>query len=115
MQLAGKAAETLAVPPKPWKPGEPAPAELAGALGSWWFEDTEFLLRYLGGKLRVSFPALPDVPPGVFEREGEDVYRSISGYERGELLRIVRDECGEPVKLYLATYPVTRHPQVFGI
>jgi hypothetical protein len=50
----------------------------------------------------------------VYEREGEDVYRIARGYERGELLRIVRDESGVPVKLYMATYPVTRGPQTFG-
>jgi CubicO group peptidase (beta-lactamase class C family) len=115
LQMAGRAADALAVSPEPWRPAEPAPDELTSVLGSWWFEDTEFLLRYVGGKLQVSFPAIPQVAPGVFERESEDVYRSVSGYERGELLRIVRDDSGQPVKLYLATYPVTRHPQVFGV
>jgi hypothetical protein len=36
------------------------------------------------------------------------------GRERGELLRVIRDEAGVPVKLYWATYPFTRTPQVFG-
>jgi hypothetical protein len=55
-----------------------------------------------------------DLGRSVYELEGENLYRVGRGYERGELLRIVRDENGVPVKLYLATYPVTREPQTFG-
>ena len=54
------------------------------------------------------------LPPGVFERVGADLYRTVSGRERGELLRLVRDESGAVVKLYWATYPFTRQPQTFG-
>jgi hypothetical protein len=50
----------------------------------------------------------------VYEQEGEDLYRVARGYERGELLRITRDEHGVPVKLYFATYPVTREPSTFA-
>ncbi len=38
----------------------------------------------------------------------------VEGRERGELLRIVRDADGVPVRLYLATYPLTRAPATFG-
>ena len=50
----------------------------------------------------------------MFERDGEDRFRTISGDERGELLRVVRGEDGEVVKLYWATYPFTRAPEIFG-
>jgi hypothetical protein len=30
------------------------------------------------------------------------------------VLRVVRDERGEVVKLYWATYPFTRAPEIFG-
>jgi hypothetical protein len=49
----------------------------------------------------------------VFEPEGEDRYRTVSGRERGEVLRVVRDEAGAVVKLYWATYPFTREPEIF--
>jgi hypothetical protein len=50
----------------------------------------------------------------VFEREGEDAWRAVSGRERGERLRVVRDEDGAVRKLYWATYPFTRDAQSFG-
>ena len=34
--------------------------------------------------------------------------------ELGELLRVVRDGAGAVVKLYVATYPLTRAPATFG-
>ena len=40
---------------------------------------------------------------------------TLQGRERGELLRVVRDADGTPVRLYWATYPFTRRPQVFGL
>ena len=49
-----------------------------------------------------------------FEPEGEDRFRTVSGRERGEVLRVVRDESGAVVKLYWATYPFTRSPEIFG-
>jgi CubicO group peptidase (beta-lactamase class C family) len=42
--------------------------------------------------------------------EADDRWRVAEGCELGELLRVVRDADGRPVKLYLATYPVTRAP-----
>ena len=46
--------------------------------------------------------------------EAEDRWRVVEGRELGELLRVVRDEAGEPVRLYLATYPLTRSPAAFA-
>ena len=50
----------------------------------------------------------------MFEPEGEDRFRTVSGRERGEVLRVVRDDAGEVVRLYWATYPFTRAPEIFG-
>jgi hypothetical protein len=50
----------------------------------------------------------------VFEPEGDDVFRTISGREQGEVLRLVRDEDGTVTRLYWATYPFTRQQEVFG-
>ena len=50
----------------------------------------------------------------VFEPEAPDRFRVAEGRERGELLRVVRDDAGLVVKLYWATYPVTRDPQSFA-
>ena len=51
---------------------------------------------------------------GRMEPDGEDRFRTVSGDERGELLRALRGEDGEVEKLYWATYPFTRTPQTFG-
>jgi len=43
-------------------------------------------------------------------REAADLFRVADGRERGEQLRVVRDDGGAVVKLHFATYPVTRTP-----
>jgi CubicO group peptidase (beta-lactamase class C family) len=106
-----------AYPPVPeeWRPGEAAPDELAGVLGRWWTEGHEVVFSYRNGRLEsLVVDARLDLGRSVYEREGPDLYRIVRGYERGELLRIVRDDAGEPVKLYFATYPVTRTFETFG-
>ena len=45
---------------------------------------------------------------------GDDRFRTASGREQGELLRLVRDEGGTVVRMYWATYPLTRAPELFG-
>ena len=103
-----------AVPPE-WKPGEEPPEELRGVLGAWWTEGHQLVFSFRNGKLESVFPeARLDLGRSVYEREAEDVYRVASGYERGELLRILRDGDGTPTKMYFATYPVTRSPETFG-
>jgi CubicO group peptidase (beta-lactamase class C family) len=114
-ELAEAAIEALPAEPDPWQPGEPAPPEFASALGRWWSEGSELVFVWREGKLqaRESTPAR-EWPPAVFEPEGEDVFRTVSGRERGELLRLVRDEHGTVIRMYWATYPLTRTPEVFG-
>ena len=52
--------------------------------------------------------------PAVFTRISEDVYRTVSGRETGELLRITRTPDGTPEKLHWATYLCTRQPLAFA-
>jgi CubicO group peptidase (beta-lactamase class C family) len=104
-------------PPEPalWKPQGEAPEALRPLLGRWWSEGTEFVFFCREGKL---YARLDQSPPGkepaVFEPAGEDRFRTISGRENGEWLRVVRDVDGAVTKLYWATYAFTRDPQVFG-
>jgi hypothetical protein len=115
LELSRAVAEAFPPVPDEWRPGEGAPSELEGVLGRWWSEGHEVVFSFRNGKLESLFvDARLDLGRSVYEREREDVYRVARGYERGELLRIVRDEDGEPVKLYFATYPVTRTPETFG-
>ena len=106
--LTEKAVDGLGADEEPWKPGEPLPQELEGVLGIWWGEGVDWWFEWRDGSLEARRPGRKVATRTLFEREDEDVYRTVSGRERGELLRIVRDESGEPVKLYWATYPFTR-------
>ncbi len=103
------------VPPQPWRPGQGAPSELVGVPGRWWSEGSLFLFRFTDGKLQARpDPDRPGSAPAVFVRIEDDLYRTESGREEGELLRLVRDGTGAVVKMYWATYPFTRAPETFG-
>jgi CubicO group peptidase (beta-lactamase class C family) len=113
--LAETAAEELAPEPQPWTPEQPPPREIEPVLGRWWSEGEEYVFSWRGGRLEaVVASAPPEREPSVFEPEGEDRFRTVSGRERGERLRVVRDGDGAVAKLYWATYPFTRTPTVFG-
>ena len=115
VKLSRAVAEAYPPALEEWRPGEAPPPDLEGVLGPWWMEGHPVVFSFRDGKLESMFPgARLDLGRSVYEQEGEDLYRVRRGYERGELLRIVRDETGAPTKLYLATYPVTREPQTFG-
>ena len=115
LELLRTAVERLAPGPEPWLPADAAPPEVEGLLGVWWSEGEEFVFQFSGGRLEARPARLPDWrPPIVLAADGADGYRVVSGPERGERMRVVRDEAGTPVKLYLATYPFTREPRSFG-
>jgi CubicO group peptidase (beta-lactamase class C family) len=115
LDLACAAREALPRPAAAWSPDGGAPAEVLPLLGIWWTEGNQLVLSYRDGRLQAE---LPDGPAGRstswFALEAPDRYRVIEGRERGEQLRVVRDEHGDVLKLYFATYPVTRAPQTFG-
>jgi CubicO group peptidase (beta-lactamase class C family) len=107
--------EQLPVAPEPWRPGTAAPPELAAALGRWWSEGEEFLFRFHDGQLEARWTGAPEWADwSRFEPLGDDRFRTTQGRERGELLRIVRDAEGNVTRMYWATYPVTRTPEIFG-
>lgn len=115
VRLAVAAIDALPAEPDPWRPPGPPPPELAGVLGRWWSEGEEFVFSFRGGRLQARpVHDRPEEEPSVFESDGPDRFRVASGPERGELLRAVRDDAGEVVKLYWATYPFHREPFTFG-
>jgi CubicO group peptidase (beta-lactamase class C family) len=101
--------------PAEWRPDGGPPAEVAPLLGDWWIEGNRLVISFRDGRLQAE---LVSGPPGRnvswFAQEAPDAFRVVEGRERGEALRVVRDGDGEIVKLYLATYPVTRAPTTFG-
>jgi CubicO group peptidase (beta-lactamase class C family) len=115
LELAEAALEELAPELEPWRPEQAPPPEIAPLLGRWWSEGDETIFSWRDGKLEARLAAAPpERAPSIFESEGDDRFRVVSGRERGETLRVVRDQGGEVVKLYWATYPFTRAPEVFG-
>jgi CubicO group peptidase (beta-lactamase class C family) len=114
-KLAVKAAEAYPPEPEPWQAAEGVPPELEPLLGRWWSEGNEIVIRVRNGRLELRDPnAAPSLPPSVFDPDGDNRFRGISGPEEGELLEVVRGEGGQVTKLYWATYPLTRTPQSFG-
>jgi CubicO group peptidase (beta-lactamase class C family) len=114
-KLAVAAADAYPPEPEPWRPVDGVPRELEPLLGRWWSEGTEFVIRYRSGKLEARAAEAPaTAPPAVFEPEGADRFRGVSGPEQGEPLEVVRGSDGAVEKLYWATYPMTRTPQSFS-
>ncbi|MBA2294890.1 MAG: beta-lactamase family protein [Actinobacteria bacterium] len=115
IDLACAALEALPRAPELWRADQGAPVEVAPLLGRWWSEGSELLLTWDRGRLRLE---LIDGAPGRnvswLTAELDDRWRIVEGRELGELLRVVRDDTGVPVKLYVATYPVTRAPAAFA-
>jgi hypothetical protein len=91
------------------------PADLVDVLGRWFSEGQAFTFSVRSGTLEArSDAARAHTPPSVFARLADDLYRTASGREKGELLRITRDSGGTPTRLHWATYPFTREPYAFG-
>jgi CubicO group peptidase (beta-lactamase class C family) len=115
LALLGAALEELAPKPDEWVPEGAPPEEIVPLLGRWWSEGREWIFSWCGGRLEARLATAPrGRPPSVFEPDGEDRFRTVSGDERGEILRVVRGGDGGAEKLYWATYPFTREPAIFG-
>jgi CubicO group peptidase (beta-lactamase class C family) len=98
-----------------WRPAEGPPPELASALGRWWSEGTEYVFRWHDGRLEARWAEAPAWDPWArFEPLDGDVFRTVFGRERGELLRLARDSDGTVTRMYWATYPLSRAPEVTG-
>lgn len=102
---------------EPWRPSSPPPDEIASLLGRWWSEGSEYVFSWSRGRLEAR-PAMVGTlrarPPAVFEPTGPDLWTTVSGREQGEELRAIRDPDGTVRRMYWATYPLTRQPEIFG-
>ena len=115
VELADVAIDREPVREPAWRPGTSVPAQLVDVLGLWFSEGSPFVFSVREGTLEARAEKAPEhEPPAVFEKLSNDLYRTKSGRERGELLRITRDGEGRVTKMNWATYRVTRAPLSFG-
>jgi hypothetical protein len=111
VSLLGLTVDEWPVAPEAWRVGEPPPDDVSPLLGIWFMEAARIVFRWRDGKLEGRFDGIPDwQPSSVFERESDDRWRTISGPEHGEALRIVRGADGSVERMVWAGYPVTREP-----
>jgi CubicO group peptidase (beta-lactamase class C family) len=97
--------------PDTWSVGEPPPDDVAPLLGLWFIEAAQLDFRWREGKLEARFDRIADwQPSSVFERDTDDRWRTVSGPEHGEALRIERSDDGAVTRMVWAGYPVTRKP-----
>jgi CubicO group peptidase (beta-lactamase class C family) len=104
-------------PITPWTPGTTPPAEVVALLGRWWTEGNELVISW-HDRLEARLVGAPDWrPPAVFVRLADDDtgerWRTESGREAGELLRVTRGSDGSVTAMSWATYALTRHPAAF--
>ena len=115
IDLGTIAIEREPVAAEPWVPGTDVPEDLVPLLGHWYSEGTHYVLSVRRGCLEARVAGQPkETPPSVFEREGTDRFRTVSGRERGEVLRVQRTPQEEVSHLNWATYRFTREPLAFG-
>jgi CubicO group peptidase (beta-lactamase class C family) len=114
--LVGATVDEWPVAPETWRIGEPPPDDVVPLLGIWFMEAARVVFRWREGKLEARFDGMPDWrPPSIYERESDDRWRTVSGPEHGEALRIVRAADGSVERMVWAGYPVTREPGPFGV
>ncbi len=106
LALAAKTVELWPEPVEAWSPEEDPPAELRALLGRWWSEGNEFVFTWSKGALNGQFVG-SRAKPAVFERDG-DGYRTTSGRERGERLRV------DGERMIWAGYAFTRTQEPFA-
>jgi hypothetical protein len=115
IKLADRVVDDLPVDDGPWRAGTALPEDLAGIVGRWYSEGRGFTFSVRQGRLEARMDGVPATrAPAVFVAEDRDRYRTESGRERGELLRVTRDDSGLAERLHWATYLFTREPLGFG-
>jgi CubicO group peptidase (beta-lactamase class C family) len=111
LALVRTTVEEWPVAPEAWRIGEAPPENVVPVLGIWFLEAAELVFRWRDGKLEARYHGMLDwEPSAVFEREADDRWRTVSGPEQGELLRLDRAADGSVTRMVWAGYPVTREP-----
>jgi len=114
LELLQLAIDRVPAVPIAWRPSGPPPAQLLDVVGSWWSEGVEHRFVHRDGRLEARPAATPDAEPSVFAPLLADVWRTVSGPERGERLELEREAGGTVAHLHWATYRFDRSPIPFG-
>ncbi len=96
-----------------WRPSEAAPPEsIAPLCGRWWFMGQELEVTYDAAveELAIGYVAARQQAPQRFKLQGEDRWRGLNGFNKGELLTVRRDESRAVTALHLASFELTRDP-----
>jgi CubicO group peptidase (beta-lactamase class C family) len=96
-----------ASPPAPWRPGTPAPPEVAPLCGRWWWMGHEVEARWDEPAQQLVLNP-DDGEPWRFDREGPDRWRGRTGDNAGEVLLVRRNGSGTVQALDIATFIFTR-------
>ncbi|MCG8656390.1 MULTISPECIES: serine hydrolase domain-containing protein [unclassified Yimella] len=115
VQLGSFVAQEDPAMPKPWMPGSTTPDGFTELTGRWFSEGSGFTFVIRDGQLQAKLDRAPDTAKwSVFEKLGDDVFRTIAGREKGERLVVRRDSNGAVRQMNWATYKFTREPLPFG-
>lgn len=95
--------------PDPWVPTRALPAEVDGLPGLWFWGNTAIEMRWHNEGLDLRALATPQRPAWRFELSGGRLV-GVSGYHRGEALRVHRRPDGSVGHLECATFVYTRRP-----
>jgi CubicO group peptidase (beta-lactamase class C family) len=111
LELVRTTVDEWPVAAEAWRVGEPPPDDVAPLLGIWFMEASQLVFRWTDGRFEARYTEMQDwEPSAVFERESDDRWRTVSGPEQGEALRIQRAVDGSVTRMVWAGYPVTREP-----
>lgn len=110
LDLVDEALDDLADDPAPWA-AQPAPADLRGLLGVWWWRGIQHVAYVRDADLHLRRAAdLQGLGATRWQPEGTDRFVGVSGQDLGEHLEVVRGPDGEVVQLVAATWRYTRDP-----
>ena len=115
-EVLALAVETDPAEIRPWSPGKAAPEAYRSVLGHWWSEGFAHVFSWHDGALQARGADAPaERPPSIFRPlpDQDDLLRTVSGREVGELLRLTRDANGTVIRMHWATYRFNRAQETF--
>ncbi|MFP5219594.1 MAG: serine hydrolase domain-containing protein [Actinomycetes bacterium] len=93
-----------------WEPLGDVDPQLLALVGTWYWGPYGYGVRLAAdGLLHLAGIGAPG-RPSRFRPRGDGTFVGLEGYHAGEVLRVVRDDAGEPVALDLGSFVFSRQP-----